>query len=540
MSLGETRQPATATEWEELKGLKRADFFLRAAEFAEQKVASGNFDRRFIPPAIPGTISPIDREKVRQNMWRTIALDAIEKGEDLGFTPEELAILKFGLTIAPIIDRIYSRYKKEMVHSELGEKLADMPSKEAFEWLESHGITNSYAIYKEENGETKQVPYALAFQDEYQELDSELEKLLQNLASLPENSQPFIPYFEAYRRALMETDLDKLEERWRLVDIFWMDIKGPFQPIHAMESYVDPTRTRIDPEFRIVIADNKSKNINDQAKLTQQRLIRDLSEVFSGYASFASSKSAIENSLPLAGTTIVMSGINLDFRPAGQNVPNRSDVKAEKGVKIFMDLKTFDIRSKEIRELLTELFGETFAQTFYQDPGFTVIAGVLTAGHEFNHNSFVTPDTDKSLKNRNQVEETKADLGPFITLRKQLEKREISYSEAQKIVAIVIGKGLRIFRIKDKPGQRPYYISSIVEFNLLKEAGVIKKVDSNWTYNFSPETINKFFELAEGALIYLGNAYDTCSQERVDGFLSQYFVESAEILELVNRANPSS
>lgn len=519
----EAKNTALPIETKALVGLKRADFFAKSYALVEQAVGDD-----------------FGNEKARQDLWRLVALDAIDRGDDLGFTPEELTILKSGLRIALVMDNVYSRYKTEMVESELGKRLKNLSRSDALQWLEDRGLTNPYTVYEEKEGEAKQIPYALAFKEEYVELDSEVTKLIENLVALPSSSQPFIPYFQAYRRALMETDIDRLEERWREVDMLWMDVKGPFQPVHAMESYSDPTRTRIDPEFRIVIDDDRAKVVNEQAKSTQEALIQNLSVVFGGYYSFLSSRPAIENSMPLAGTVIVMCGLNLDFRSAGQNVPNRTNVKVEKGVKIFMDLKTFEIRSKEAREALVAVFGEEFAALYYQDPDYRIAAGVLTAGHEFNHNSFVTPETDSLLKNKNLVEETKADLGPFVSLRLQLQRGEIDLPEAQRIVAITLAKCLRIFRIKNRPGQKPYYTASVVEFKLLKEAGVIEKVDSHWAYDLSFEKITKFFELAQEALKSLANAYSLNNQEDIERFLHEYSTETPEILELVNKLKPIS
>ena len=57
------------------------------------------------------------------------------------------------------------------------------------------------------------------------------------------------------RKALAETDTDRLVERWAEVDTLWMDITSPIQPGHILEYYEDKYRRAVSIESDVRIVD---------------------------------------------------------------------------------------------------------------------------------------------------------------------------------------------------------------------------------------------------------------------------------------------
>lgn len=427
-----------------------------------------------------------------------------------------------------------------MVNSQLGQSLQEMGAENAAQWLKERDVANPYAVVYQRGDEVTQVPYAGAFKREYRQLNSILTRLRGELGGLSQSDRvtdrvtAMVKYFEAYQRASMQTDLQQLEGDWREVDVTWMDVHGPLQPIHAMESYAEPARLRVDPEFRIVIADEESRDLNDKAYTTQQRLIRDYDEVYGDYPTLRSSLRAMQNSTVLAGTTIVISGACLDFRPAGQNVPNRGDVRVEKGVKIFMDAESMNIRTAQMRKLMEAIIGKEVTDKEFVDPNHMISAGLLIAGHEVSHNAFVTPETEKRIGETLQslIEETKAEFGILALLPKQHEKGEVSSLEMRKIATNMVAESLRFLLYRNIPTIRPYYNIALASLGMLMDAGFLKKDGDRWSINQDEASVTNFFGLVTKAFNELANVYDNYDPKGAQDFSSKYFVERSKIMEL--------
>lgn len=492
-----------------------------------------------VTPATREYTSLLRLSHTKQEIWRAIALDALSR-DDLGFDPLEQIVVRGGLRIASVFDNISLRWRQAMVNSQLGQNLQEMGAENAALWLKERDVVNPYAVVYQKGDEVVQVPYANAFKREYRQLNSILTRLRGELDGLSQSDRvtAMAKYFEAYQKASMQTDLQKLEDDWREVDITWMDVHGPLQPIHAMESYAEPARLRVDPEFRIVIADEQSRNLNNRAFLTQQRLIRDYGEVYGIYPTLRSSLEAIRNSTILAGTTIVMSGSNLDFRISGQIVPNRNDVRIEKGVKIFMDPETMKIRTAQRRKVMEAIFGNEVNNRELVDPNFMISGGLLVAGHEVSHNAFVTPETGNKIGETLQslIEETKAEFGILALLSKQQELGEISSVDMRKVAVLMVAKSLLCLLDRDIPTFRPYYNIALASLGLLLEAGFLKKDEDKWRINNDPSSVTNFFDLVTKAFGELANVYDSYDPKGAQDFSHKHFVETPQIMELLSLA----
>lgn len=552
--MGGIPQPELAT----LAGLKREHFFHTSATIAGSITTAGEAfsahaatfgsDRRQVAmdavlrhqydPITPVTAeytSLLKLSRDRQNVWRAIALDALSR-EDLGFDPMERVVVRGGLRIASVIDDISLRWRQVMVDSELGQNLEKMGAENAALWLEERHVVNPYAVVYQRGDEVTQVPYAAAFTGEYKHLDSIFTTLRRELTGLPQSDRvmAMAKYFEAYQTASRQTDLQQLKKDWEKVDMAWMDVHGPVQPIQAIESMSEPAKLRISPEFRIVIADERSRAINDQAHITQQRLIRDYTQHYGEYPTMKFSLNAMKNSMVLAGTTIAIAGAWLDFRPAGQNTPENADVKAIKGVKIFMDPESMEIRTAKMKGLMEAIFGKEVTEKEFTDPEFRISAGLLIAGHEVAHSAFITLETEnrvgKALKSL--LEETKAEFGILALLPKQQEQGEISSVEMRKIAVHMVAESLRYLLVRDIPTFRPYYNIALASLGMLMKSGFLKKEGDQWQFNQNESSVTNFFGLVIKAFDELASVYDNYDSKAGQDFAGKHFIETPQIMEL--------
>jgi hypothetical protein len=548
---------------DELQGLEKGQFFLKAVDIAaEQIFASPDFqkhieqfgkDREEIAKqAIKNhRFDQVDLENgeynsllklgaQKQQVWRHLALENLDSGENLGFSGHEALILKEGLLLAPIIDQMYFKWREQMIHSDLGKKLREMGAEAAAKYLEEQKATNPYTMPVLENDKVIEKPYSIYFKEDTAQIIQIFDELIGKLKSMPPNGEikAFTVYFEALKDAFAEEEASKLEEKWFNVDKVWMDVKSDFQPIHPMESYVDPARIRVDLEFRIVIPDDGAKNLNAATKVTQGRLIEDLQKLYPNSQTLKQSIAPMESCKVLAGTTIVMCGWDLDFRSAGQNVPNREEVKLLKGVKIFLDTKSLELRGNLMKKMAETIFDKEIIDKNYQDDDFLISAGIIVAGHEVSHNAFVTPDSDPKIGKtlRSLVEETKATMSSLVILPYQETKHEISPDMLRQVVTVLLGESLRELVMQGKEAVKPYYITGVAHFNMLISAGVVAKNGDKWVVDLADEKINQFFLNLKKGYDLLVDSYETYSSAKVEEFFKTYFVENEQIMELVKLA----
>jgi len=552
----------TEAEITRLREFARADVFLEASDLVDQHIVNhpsflkhlevfGKDREEAARDAIIGyQFGPVAENpaefnsllgvmNLKQHMWRSVALECLAAGQHLGFRPWELVVVRYGLQIAGVIDSIYTLWRAALIDSPLGERLKQMGADEAARWLENKDCANPYTIVKENaSGGLEQIPYALAFPEEYAALGQLLTELLRELRPMQTDAPEapaFVKYFNCYRQAIAETNLDRTEEAWAAVDTAWMKIRGDLQPVHAMESYMEPTRLRIDPEFRIVIADERAQQINLRARLSQERIITAMSEQFASYSTFQASRVPLMESLVHAGTTIVMSGCNANFRLAGQNVPNRVEVKLKHGTKIILDLKSTEIRTREMRQLMNHVFGHAFTAENYVDDGYLISAGVLVGGHEVCHNLFMTPETEARLGKalRSLVEETKADFGGVIVLLRQVDRGEIEWQELTRTLTCLLAAELRDLKSHEEESHRPYYIKCIAYFNMMLRSGLLKFMQGSWEVDFSHSVVLSFFAELTESFRRIAEAYEHYDRVAIERWLDEYFQVGSEIRALL-------
>lgn len=547
-----------------LRGLKRADFFngcqeiagkqiLKSSQFKQHLEVYGDQHRQIAEDAVTiqlfkGIDDPNEHDSLlglsgkKQAFARALALECLENPEfDLGLSEGEKIIIEGALKIAPHMDEVYKKWRSTMVTSAFGQELEEMGPAEVEKMLTAAGLKNPHTILiKNEKGNLQQIPYSEAFSQEYSAIGDLLSQTIKRLAEITaENAldkTAYIEYLSAYREALLETNPDKLKEVWKKVDEIWLETKGKLQIVHGMENYDDPGRIRIVPELRVLIEDESADETLKQAETVKQALIDDLSEDCRDLDSFQASLPAIKNSQIYSTQTIVISGCVLDSKVAGQVVPNDEDIRAEKGVKVFVVRDSLDLRHQKIKKGLAAVFGEDFANNEYVDPG-NVISSILVAGHEFTHPAFIRPGERREEGVFSQVEEVKAEIGSIITFQKQFNKGELSRNQVKRGITSVIGGSLRTLLAKGEADALEYYNIGLFYIDTLIKSGMMKETSEGWTIDFSEESITSFFAEIKRRFKELAVAYETRDPEKVARFTTNYLQEtdaSEALVKIIN------
>jgi hypothetical protein len=264
----------------------------------------------------------------------------------------------------------------------------------------------------DEAGRVTAVPWSVAYRQETRMIAEGLDACIGIAQHFGQKE------YEGYLRALRHATTDisddpKVRDQlWRAVDLLWMDTTGPVQMIHMMESYWDEyLGRRLEPEFTFGILDSRYTPVNERIARLKPREYEGLRQWYGDdvdrLGAFVHSQAGV-----YAKT---LSGSRLYFRNAGQNVPNRQDVRMHKGVKIFLDMDTFAERAEKQLRLVKKLFGGSAEQLFSeseQEDYVQMLAGVFVPGHEFGHVVFLDEHTEERLTPRlkDQLEEHKSDL----------------------------------------------------------------------------------------------------------------------------------
>ena len=546
---------ATANPREQLRGLKRVDFFRKAWEIASQEVLDtpeyeghmlifGNeaiARRAILLHQFSDVTDPREYEALvglgskKQEIWRNITLDAIRQGDDLGFSPTELAVVESGLRIAGITDKVYMQWRSALIDSDLGKKFKEMGPEEAAKFLDENGINNRYTIpVLGKDGSWTQRPYAQAFPFEYSRIDEELRFLLARLINIqPDSETPaLIKYFRAYREAMRNKNPQTLREKWKAVDSAWMDVKGPLQPVHAIERYMEPSLTRIDPEFKIILVEESRKKIDEKVEENRKAMMKKGDESFEELSTYQASRAMLEKAQVFVGSAIVMSGANIDFKIAGETGPD-ADVAFEKGCKIYIITETMIEREQVMRRLMEEVFGKEFSDLNFVDGDLEIFAGEYVAGHEIAHNFFYTKDTEEKLGQSTftLLDETKADLAVLSVLRKNWLDRKVSETQMQRIVTCIMASAFRDLSYRGNEAHKPYYNCAVTEFNLLIDTGVLSLRRGKWAVNL--DNLDLFLTQADEAFTDLAQIYQNYDRRKAERFIAEHTEENESILNLV-------
>lgn len=438
---------------------------------------------------------------LKTQIERALIREVVSKENQLGLSPAEKVVLLASCDIGDKIDLLYREWRGEVVGNPFLMRLSRMEPREKRQFLQQKGVVGEndnylYAVLSERDGQIISRTYAQAFPEPVAEAGAVIVRMVESLRGMEGDDEAarLASYYEAFGRALTSTDYAQDANLWRKVDQTWMRVQGRMQPIHPMESYVDPNGLLVEPEYALGFRDTRDRAaaVNDRADITKARMIQWLEETFSDKNSLQASLAPMRSSL--AGVyTMLVSGRRLDFRPAGQNIPNREGVRINDGVKIFLDMLTMDQRWIIQRKFLVQIFGEAkVAAIFDTEPDLVAMAaGGHVGGHEVAHNAFIELGTRDALgaDQYQQVEEHKADAIIVAAAPEWL-----NLDEQRTFLKAIFAGEVRSIVLKRDESRRPYYNSAVFFMNHMAEAGIISFDDKEWQYDDSAEKVAAFFQ----------------------------------------------
>ena len=289
--------------------------------------------------------------------------------------------------------------------------------------------------------------------------------------------ETYIAFIEQYRAA---TALDDgpaaLEAAWTLLDHKWMDTAMPLQLVHDIEDgYGDPLSVKATPDMSLRFLDETYAEANATIKEIQLHLeafyrARDTPLARSGLKALSNTSAGIYF-IPFK------TGASLQFSFSGQSIPNRVEVSAAKGIKIYFDAVETAARVEINKALIRTVFHEA-AST----------AGVLSkfepeaveqlvyhvAAHEVGHAIYNLRNVEKCLPFPSiSLEEPRAELTAMFTLKLLHEKHGLPLPTLQTALAHFCLDGLRYFDKFDSSGLRPYIIFQIYAYKTFAQTGYL-------------------------------------------------------------------
>jgi len=268
---------------------------------------------------------------------------------------------------------------------------------------------------------------------------------------------------------------------WTELDRVWMEIKYPIQIVHDIEDgYGDPLRTKIIPDFSLRFVDDSYSKQNT----TIEAIKNDMVAYFSKRNSELSKSGifALNNSFAAIYYIPFQCAMSLHFRFSGQSIPNRSEVKNSKGVKIYFDPISTDKRVQQATKLVAKSFADGNLVK-RMDALDTIVYHV--SAHEFGHAIYNLEAVKKIIKveSKSLLEEPRAELAAIRTMKLLFDFNKISSKQLQNTLASFALQDLRRFAMWGNSSTRPYTISAIYTYGIYKENGYIVLKDQKLLLN---------------------------------------------------------
>lgn len=416
-------------------------------------------------------------KQARMSLTRDCILFALEGEleEKCGFDQFERALICGSTRISQAYDEYWNVWMRACIDSDLKDAIANIDEKEQPPMLKSP--YTMIRVLKNSSGKTKLAvePYAIFLEKPLCPILIAFDNCIQAISKL-NRTDPYVAYMIAYRDALRQTDLDRLESDWERVDRLWMDCDGPIQVVHDIEDgYFDPLRCKQGPDFSIRFVDDTYSEENRNIKMIHSRIC----EFYEARGSDISWKGL--QALSKTNAWLVYSpfstGCSLAFTYSGQSVPNRLNVKKEKGVKIYFNLVETDARLEQTKTKVKQLFWEADKLLDLVKPRGVDQLVWHVAAHEVGHAIYQLRHMEEFVgpKVCTLLEEPRAELTAMFTLMDLLYKKDIiTLEELTKHVLLFMMDGVRYFGKWGSAPMEPYIYFFIYSYNIYEEFGLLK------------------------------------------------------------------
>jgi hypothetical protein len=300
----------------------------------------------------------IKKKMERMTLYRGFITHALSTlGEGTGFTAFERELIIGSAKISQLYDPYYLKYLEVVQDPRILNQIAANPPATSDTACYSH-----YTVVDvNEAGEYITTSFAKAFENVLRPIIAEFDILISKLRALPNltpENEADIAFLDHYRLChASDTDPNTLEELWSELDRKWMDTKGWIQIVHDIETgYGDPFRMKATPDFSLRFLDESYSKENQIIREIQDHMM----EYFQGRNTKISNDglSALANTMAGIYYIPFKTGISLQFSFSGQSIPNRDDIKIEKGVKIYFDAVETEARVRLNLQYIHKVFAD--------------------------------------------------------------------------------------------------------------------------------------------------------------------------------------
>ncbi len=378
-------------------------------------------------------------------------------------------------------------------------------------------------------------PWAKAFPKEIAAIDASLRELEET------EDQYLAEYFRALRLAYTCDRIENLEERWAEVDRAWVLIPSDSEiiPVHGMESAYGHAFC-VSPEFRLEFRTPDSiREIELQRKAAVEHADKILGLSNALILEASKKLRRIDVSVFTPG---IRAGSCIDFRYAGQAVPNRQAVLLIGG-KIFVDQSDPARVAERYQTLiLRHCAPHTAAQIAPLLTREMQIMGTIT--HEFAHPIGRTSASDEMLGHTVvfQLEEGKATLGGICAE----EYADPSPEHRLQLVANAVGRMLRFMQHSEitNPTIAPYVRENLVTATTLYDAGILSLSKQGLEIDIGMASSPYWFQNLRVFYGDLVAAYESKDAAAIASMTTLYAnpddPQIVELIEWVNRELPAA
>ncbi len=443
-----------------------------AVEYAARRMSTGEE----LPKDNPVTVGQFYDHVVLPviKAQQDVVLGLITVHPELAFG--ERLIMRSGVKLARLFDEIFSAWWQYVIIPYQMGIAQDPTLKEA---IREGPLNNRYAVIADSTGSPikkpltqellascREIPLATAFPRQIRRIRVELDLLQEDLAEF-HLAVVYQRYFNALSSALRNRDLEKMEDLWHAVDVAWVGIRPErVMPVHMMENGYHHPR-QVTPEFRILW---RSESFQEEIALVRKGMERFGSRIGDDLVQTKL------NRIDIGTFNTVLAGGCVDFRIAGQSVPNRPDVQ-KLGMKIFLDSDTMEKRHLKFVNLVKACAdGETSAWTS-EAMNLAFHVCVVTS-HEFAHPFLITERVIEAFdQDKPTFEEGKATLFGIMGLEEI--NQEYGSDFYRTLSAYLLGEILHRFdkRRAQDPTFRPYLNEAMMIATSLLQREVIVLVD---------------------------------------------------------------
>ncbi|EIE20277.1 hypothetical protein COCSUDRAFT_67562 [Coccomyxa subellipsoidea C-169] len=406
----------------------------------------------------------------RQQFTRAYVRKALET-LDHGFSTFDRNLIYY----ASLVNDAYDCWYKAWAKAVQGNATAKQLAQDDKEGKVPKELFNHYTIISTSpDGQYTQAPYAAAFPAEIGKIVSIFDEWIAEMSKVEAEDTAvkadYLDYLKQYRTCLAETDIDRLEDEWRILDEKWMRIRYWIQIVHDIEyGYGDPLRTKVSPEFSI--------RLQDQDYAAENATIAKIQDVMVEYFQKREGQlakegiGALKKSLAAIYYLPFQCGVNLYFRFSGQSIPNRSEVRQAEGVKIYFDPVSTAAREESARELAARVLADPARNSI--DTVGTIVWHV--AAHEIGHAIYGLDAVKDAIRvsTKTLLEEPRAELTALHTMRLLLPAGLLTEADVQGAVASFMLQDLRRFQMFDSSATRPYTVSAMACWKRAADLGYI-------------------------------------------------------------------